>query len=145
MLNQAAHALNTIALKIRHGAKLETEMLSLMKKATKSIDAVRGGFDDLKLDSEAIVESRKLYLDTYRQKPKKWRRSIRRGINHQSLESWSMRKGALLRRGLLYFYEKIYETGSRDIWSGEVSGNRAARVYSKQKRLGETWNISRHH
>ena len=71
LLNQAAHALNTIALKIRHGAKLETEMLSLMKKATKSIDAVRGGLDDLKLDSEAIVESRKLYLDTYRQKPKK--------------------------------------------------------------------------
>lgn len=70
LLNQAAHALNTIALKIRHGAELETEMLSLMKKATKSIDAVRCGLDDLKLDSEAIVESRKLYLDIYRRKPK---------------------------------------------------------------------------
>ncbi len=70
LLNQATHALNTIALKVRHGAKLDNEMLVLMRKATKSIDAVRNRLDELKLDSEAIVESRKLYLDIYRRKPK---------------------------------------------------------------------------
>ena len=70
LLNQATHALNTIALKIRHGAKLDAEMLSLIKKAMKSIDAVRGSLEDLKLDSEAIVKSRKLYIDIYRRKPK---------------------------------------------------------------------------
>lgn len=70
LLNQATHALNTIALKIKHGAKLDAEMLSLMKKATKSIDAVRNRLDDLKLDSEAIRESRKLFLDIYKRKLK---------------------------------------------------------------------------
>ena len=70
LLNQATNALNTIALKVRHGAKLDNEMLVLMRKATKSIDAVRNRLDELKLDSEAIVESRKLYLDIYRRKPK---------------------------------------------------------------------------
>ena len=70
LLNQATHALNTIALKVRHGAKLDNEMLVLMRKAAKSIDAVRNRLDELKLDSEAIVESRKLYLDIYRRKPK---------------------------------------------------------------------------
>ena len=69
LLNQATHALNTIALKVRHGAKLDNEMLVLMRKATKSIDAVRNRLDELKLDSEAIVESRKLYLDIDRRKP----------------------------------------------------------------------------
>lgn len=69
LLNQATHAINTIALKIRNGAKLDNEMLALMKKATKSIDEVRSRLADLKLDSEAIVESRKLYLDIYRRKP----------------------------------------------------------------------------
>ncbi len=71
LLNQATHAINTIALKIRNGAKLDIEMLALMKKATKSIDEVREKLADLKLDSEALVESRKLYLDIYRRKPKK--------------------------------------------------------------------------
>lgn len=70
LLNQATHALNIIAYKIRHGKELDAEMLKLMKRATKSIDAMRGRLDDLKLDSEVIVESRKLYLDTYRRKPK---------------------------------------------------------------------------
>lgn len=71
LLNQAAHALNTITLKIRNGAKLDNEMLALMKKANKSIDEIRCRLADLKLDSEALVESRKLYLDTYRRKPKR--------------------------------------------------------------------------
>ena len=69
LLNQATHALNTIALKIRHGAKLDSKMLALMKKATKSIDEVRSGLADLKLDSAEIAKSRKLYLDVYRRKP----------------------------------------------------------------------------
>lgn len=69
LLNQATHAFNTIALKIRNGAKLDIEMLALMKKATKNIDEVRSRLADLKLDSEALVESRKLYLDIYRRKP----------------------------------------------------------------------------
>lgn len=71
LLNQATHAINTIALKIRNGAKLDIEMLALMKKATKSIDEVRERLVDLKQDSEALMKSRKLYLDTYRRKPKK--------------------------------------------------------------------------
>ena len=71
LLNQAAHALNTITLKIRNGAKLDNEMLALMKKANKSIDEIRCRLADLKLDSEALVESRKLYLDIYRRKPKR--------------------------------------------------------------------------
>ena len=71
LLNQATHAINTIALKIRNGAKLDAEMLKLMKKATGSIDEVRKRLDGLKQDSEALVESRKLYLDIYRRKPKK--------------------------------------------------------------------------
>lgn len=70
LLNQATHAINTIALKIRNGAKLDIEMLALMKKATKSIDEVREKLADLKLDSEALIESRKLYLDIYRRKSK---------------------------------------------------------------------------
>lgn len=70
LLNQATHAINTIALKIRNGAKLDIEMIALMKKATKSIDEVREKLADLKLDSEALVESRKLYLDIYRRKSK---------------------------------------------------------------------------
>lgn len=69
LLNQATHALNTIALKIRHGAELDVEMLKLMKRATKGIEEVLKRIDDLKLDSEALVESRKLYLDIYRRKP----------------------------------------------------------------------------
>lgn len=70
LLNQATHALNTIALKVRHGAKLDTEMLKLMKRATKSIAEVLKRIDDLKLDSEAIAKSQKIYLDIYRRKPK---------------------------------------------------------------------------
>lgn len=69
LLNQATHALNTIALKIRHEAKLDSKMLALMKKATKSIDEVRSRLADLKLDSAEIAKSRKLYLDVYRRKP----------------------------------------------------------------------------
>ena len=71
LLNQATHALNIIAYKIRHGSELDAEMLKLMKKATGSIDEVRKRLDGLKQDSEALVESRKLYLDIYRRKPKK--------------------------------------------------------------------------
>ncbi len=71
LLNQAAHALNTIALKIRHGSDLDAEMLKLMQKATGSIDEVRKRLAGLKQDSEALVKSRKLYLDMYRRKPKK--------------------------------------------------------------------------
>ena len=69
LLNQTTHAINTIALKIRNGTKLDAEMLALMKKATKGIDEVRIRLADLKLDSEALVESRKFYLDIYRRRP----------------------------------------------------------------------------
>lgn len=71
LLNQATHALNTIALKIRHGAELDTEMLNLMKKATASIEEVHKRLADLQLDSAEIAKSRKLYLDVYRRKPQK--------------------------------------------------------------------------
>lgn len=70
LLNQAAHALNTIALKIRHRSELDVKMLKMMKKATRSIDEVRKRLADLKQDSETLVKSRKLYLDVYRRKPK---------------------------------------------------------------------------
>lgn len=71
LLNQATHALNTIALKIRHGSELDAEMFRMMKKATGSIDEVCKRLADLKQDSETLVKSRKLYLDIYRRKPKK--------------------------------------------------------------------------
>lgn len=48
---------------------MDAEMLKLMKRATKGIEEVLKRIDELKLDSEALVESRKLYLDIYRRKP----------------------------------------------------------------------------
>lgn len=71
LLNQAAYALNTIVLKIRHRSELDVEMLKMMKKAIGSIDEVRKRLADLKQDSETLAKSRKLYLDIYRRNRKR--------------------------------------------------------------------------
>mgnify|MGYP006960765079 CR=1 FL=1 len=66
----AALGFNTSDYKIRHGAGLDTEMLELTEKATRSIDEVRKRLAHLRQDSEVLAKNRKLYLDAYRRKPK---------------------------------------------------------------------------
>lgn len=71
LLNQAIHSLNTIALKVSHGKQIDAEMAEQIKKAIKDIEAVDAKLADIKLDTEALVEKKMLFLDRYRQKPKR--------------------------------------------------------------------------
>uniref|UniRef100_UPI00241C9690 hypothetical protein n=1 Tax=Streptococcus constellatus TaxID=76860 RepID=UPI00241C9690 len=74
LLNQAIHSLNTIALKVSHGKQIDAEMAKQIKKAIKDIEAVDMKLADIKLDTEALVEKKMLFLDRYRQKPKRHRK-----------------------------------------------------------------------
>lgn len=75
LLNQAIHSLNTIAFKVSHGKRIGAEMAEQIKKAIKDIEAVDAKLADIKLDTEALVEKKMLFLDRYRQKPKRCRKS----------------------------------------------------------------------
>lgn len=75
LLNQAIHSLNTIALKVSHGKHIDAEMAEQIKKAIKDIEAVDAKLADIKLDTEALVEKKMLFLDRYRQKPKRRKRN----------------------------------------------------------------------
>lgn len=74
LLNQAIHSLNTIALKINHGRRIDVEMAEQIKKATSDIEKVQIKLCEIKQDTEAIVERKMLFLDRYRQKPKRCRK-----------------------------------------------------------------------
>ncbi|WP_251178060.1 hypothetical protein [Adlercreutzia agrestimuris] len=74
LLNQAIHSLNTIALKINHEKQIDAEMAEQIKKALKDVEAVDAKLADIKLDTEALVEKKMLFLDRYRQKPKRHRK-----------------------------------------------------------------------
>lgn len=49
-------------------------MAEQIKKALKDIEAVDEKLADIKLDTEALVEKKMLFLDRYRQKPKRRRK-----------------------------------------------------------------------
>lgn len=70
LLNQATHALNTVALRVEHGRPLDAEMAKLIKKAAAGIDEIRITVDELKADTEELMDRRMSYLDWYRRKPK---------------------------------------------------------------------------
>lgn len=70
LLNQATHALNTVALKVEHGKQLDAEMAKLVKKAVKGIKEIRTGISEVKADSEELMQKRQLFLDWYRRRPK---------------------------------------------------------------------------
>lgn len=70
LLNQATHALNTVALKVEHGRPVDTEMAKLVKKAAAGIEEIRGNIEELKADSEELMNKRMLFLDWYRRRPK---------------------------------------------------------------------------
>ncbi len=74
LLNQAIHSLNTIALKVSHVKQIDADMAEQIKKAIKDIEAVDTKLADIKLDTEALVEKKMLFLDRYRQKPKRHRK-----------------------------------------------------------------------
>lgn len=74
LLNQAIHSLNTIALKISHGKRIDSEMAEQIKKATSDIEKVQTKLCEIKQDTEALVERKMLFLDRYRQKPRRRRK-----------------------------------------------------------------------
>lgn len=74
LLNQAIHSLNTIALKINHGKRIDSEMAEQIKKAASDIEKVKIKLCEVKQDTEALVERKMLILDHYRQKPKRCRK-----------------------------------------------------------------------
>lgn len=70
LLNQSAHALNTIALKVRHGNRIDEEMLQLMRKANAGLDEVSADVADIKAGTEELQAKRIAFFDWYRRKPK---------------------------------------------------------------------------
>lgn len=71
LLNQVIHSLNTIAFRVNHGKQIDTEMTKQVRKAIKDIEAIDAKLAEIKLDTEALVEKKMLFLDRYRQKPKR--------------------------------------------------------------------------
>lgn len=71
LLNQATHALNTVALKVEHGSSLDAEMTKLIRKAVMSIEEIQAKIRELKENSEELMNRRQTFLDWYRRKPKR--------------------------------------------------------------------------
>lgn len=70
LLNQATHALNTVALKVEHGSSINADMMKLIKKAAVNVEEIRTSIGELKADSEELMNRRMSFLDWYRRKRK---------------------------------------------------------------------------
>lgn len=70
LLNQSTHALNTIAQKVRHGNRIDEEMLQLMRKANTSLDKVSADVAVIKAETKELQARKIAFFDWYRRKPK---------------------------------------------------------------------------
>lgn len=71
LLNQAVKALNTVAFKVRHGSEINRTLRDMLIEATVALENLEADHIDIKQGIEELMERRELFLDRYRQKPKK--------------------------------------------------------------------------
>lgn len=74
LLNQAVKALNTIAYKVRYGSKINCTLRDMLAEATVALETLEADHADIKKGIEELMERREVFLDRYRQKPKRRRK-----------------------------------------------------------------------
>lgn len=80
LLNQAVKALNTVAFQVRHGSEINRTLRDTLIEATVALENLEADYADIKKDIEELMERREVFLDRYRQKPK--RRKKKSSVEH---------------------------------------------------------------
>ena len=69
LFNQAAHALNTIAQKIRNGSTMNQVLLKKLDKACETLEQTRLKHEDIAAELEDVQKRQMVFLDRYRRRP----------------------------------------------------------------------------
>ncbi len=75
LLNQAVKALNTVAYKVRHGSELSRTLRDMLIEASVALENIEKDHADIKKGIDELLERREVFLDRYRQKPKRGRKA----------------------------------------------------------------------
>lgn len=70
LLNQATKALNTIALKVRHGSEINRILRDMLIEATVALENLETDHHAIKEGIDSLFEIEKVFLDRYRRRPK---------------------------------------------------------------------------
>lgn len=70
LLNQATKALNTIALKVRHGSEINRTLRDMLIEATVALENLEEDHHAIKEGIDEVSAAQKVFLDRYRRKPK---------------------------------------------------------------------------
>lgn len=71
LLNQAVKALNIIAFKVRHGSETNRSLKDMLIEATVALENLEADHADIKEGIDELLERREVFLDRYRQRPKR--------------------------------------------------------------------------
>lgn len=74
LFNQAVHALNTIAQKIRNGSAMNQELMKKLDKANEILDRATERHEDIAAELEDVQERQLVFLDRYRRNPNRRKR-----------------------------------------------------------------------
>lgn len=70
MLNQATKALNTVALKVRHGSQINRTLRDMLVEATVALENLEIDHHAIKEGIDKVFDAKKVFLDRYRRQPK---------------------------------------------------------------------------
>ena len=71
LLNQAVKALNTVAFKVRHGSEINRTLRDMLIEATAALENLEADHTDIKQGIDELMKRREVFLDRYRQRPKR--------------------------------------------------------------------------
>lgn len=69
LLNQATKALNTIALKVRHGSEINRTLRDMLIEATVALENLEADHRAIKEGIDEVSAAQKVFLDRYRRRP----------------------------------------------------------------------------
>lgn len=73
LLNQAVKALNIVAFKVRHGSEISHSLRDMLIEATVALENLEADHAAIKKGIDELMERREVFLDRYRQKPRRRR------------------------------------------------------------------------
>ena len=69
LLNQATKALNTVALKVRHGSEINRTLRDMLIEATVALENLEADHHAIKEGIDEVSAAQKVFLDRYRRRP----------------------------------------------------------------------------
>lgn len=70
LLNQVTKALNTVALKARHGSRIDRTLRDMLVEATVALENLETDHHAIKEGIDKVFDAEKVFLDRYRRQPK---------------------------------------------------------------------------